>query len=55
MDGPLIDDIVEFMKTRGFRIFDLFGGTVSHDHVLQQIDVGFVNQESAVSEGLILR
>jgi FkbM family methyltransferase len=45
-DIPLFDDIIFFMKKRGFVVYDLFGGIARPlDNALAQVDLVFVKKK----------
>lgn len=43
---PLINEFLDFMAARGFRVFDVCGQWRRPDHVLWQLDLLFVNVNS---------
>lgn len=42
---PLIDELMTYMSTRGFRLYDICGQWRRPDHVLWQVDLLFVNEK----------
>ena len=44
-DAPEFEDIVSYMKARGFVVFDMIGGLERPlDHSLAQVDLVFIPQ-----------
>lgn len=46
--GPIIGDVVAYMKEKGFVVFDIFGGHARPlDGALAQVDMAFVKEDGA--------
>jgi hypothetical protein len=44
--APRTDEVIAFMKERGFRLFDVCAFHRREDHSLWQMDVLFINERS---------